>query len=308
MRETCLRGVYELAKRDERVVFIGSDLGADTLKDFRREMPDRYFMEGVSEAALVGMAAGLALEGRIPYFNTIGTFITRRCFEQVVDDLCLHNLPVRLLGSGGGLVYAPLGPTHQAIEDIAIFRAIPHMTIVAPADASEMTRLMAATLDWPGPIYVRIAKGGDPVITKDDGPFVIGRGVPLREGKDALLVATGVMGKACLDAADGLQARGVSCGVLHLPTVKPLDAEAILARADGTRAVVSVEEHTVIGGLGSAVAEVLAEGGLSGARRFARMGIPDVFADRYGSQASLLARFGLTTEGISEKVLSLLSR
>ncbi|MEK7867228.1 MAG: transketolase C-terminal domain-containing protein, partial [Planctomycetota bacterium] len=207
-----------------------------------------------------------------------------------------------------GLVYAPLGPTHQAIEDIAIFRAIPHMTIVAPADASEMTRLMAATLDWPGPIYVRIAKGGDPVITKDDGPFVIGRGVPLREGKDALLVATGVMGKACLDAADGLQARGVSCGVLHLPTVKPLDAEAILARADGTRAVVSVEEHTVIGGLGSAVAEVLAEGGLSGARRFARMGIPDVFADRYGSQASLLARFGLTTEGISEKVLSLLSR
>ncbi len=308
MRETSLRCVYELAKRDERVVFIGSDLGADTLKDFRAEMPDRFFMEGVSEAALVGMAAGMALEGRIPYFNTIGTFITRRCFEQVVDDLCLHNLPVRLLGSGGGLVYAPLGPTHQAIEDIAIFRAIPHMTIVAPADALEMRRVMYATLDYPGPIYVRIAKGGDPVVTKDDGPFIFGRGVPLRAGKDALLVTTGIMAKACLEAAAALETHGVWCGVLHMPTVKPIDVEAILSRADGTHAVASVEEHTVIGGLGSAVAEVLAEGGLRGDRRFARMGIPDVFADRYGSQASLLDRFGLTAERISEKVLSLLSR
>lgn len=308
MRETSLRCVYELAKRDGRVVFIGSDLGAETLKDFRREMPDRYFMEGVSEAALVGMAAGMALEGLIPYFNTIGTFITRRCFEQVVDDLCLHDLRVRLIGSGGGLVYAPLGPTHQAIEDIAIFRALPRMTILAPADAVEMRRAMEASLEWPGPMYIRLGKGGDPVITRDDGPFVIGRGVPLREGRDALLVATGVMGKACLDAAEALEARGVSCGVLHLPTVKPIDVQAILSRAEGARVVVSVEEHTIVGGLGSAVAEVLAEGGLRGDRRFARMGIPDAFADRYGSQASLLEHFGLTAERIAQKVSSLLSR
>ncbi len=308
MRETSLRCVYELAKRDERVVFLGSDLGADTLKEFRREMPDRFFMEGVSEAALVGMAAGLALEGRIPYFNTIGTFITRRCFEQVVDDLCLHQLPVRLIGSGGGLVYAPLGPTHQAIEDIAIFRALPHMTIVAPADAGEMRRFMEASLDVPGPVYVRLGKGGDPVVTRDDGPFVIGRGVPLREGDDALLVTTGIMAKACLDAAARLEGRGVGAGVLHLPTVKPLDVEAILSRAAKARAIVSVEEHTVIGGLGSAVAEVLAEGGLVGAKRFARMGIPDVFCDRYGSQAGLLERFGLTDAKIAERVLSLLER
>lgn len=307
MRETSLRCVHELAKRDERVVFLGSDLGAETLKDMRREMPERFFMEGVSEAALVGMAAGLALEGRIPYFNTIGTFITRRCFEQVVDDLCLHRLPVRLIGSGGGLVYAPLGPTHQAIEDLAIFRALPHMTIIAPADAVEMRRFMEASLDVPGPIYVRLGKGGDPVVTPDV-PFVIGRGVPLREGNDALLVTTGIMAKACLDAAARLATRGIRAGVLHLPTVKPLDVEAILSRAAKARAIVSVEEHTVIGGLGGAVAEVIAEGGLVGAKRFARMGIPDVFCDRYGSQAGLLERFGLTEAKIAERVLSLLER
>src|SRR2546425_5843786 len=143
--------VYELAKKDERIVFIGSDLGIGTLDNFRKEMPNRFFMEGVSEANIVGMAAGLALEGRIVYVNTIATFITRRCFEQVVLDLGLHNANVRLIGSGGGVVYAPLGPTHLAIDDIAIMRAIPNMTIVAPCDANEMGRLMPLTLDSHGP-------------------------------------------------------------------------------------------------------------------------------------------------------------
>ena len=142
MRQTCLNMIYELAKDDERILFIGSDLGVGTLDQFREEMPNRFFMEGVSEANLIGVAAGLALEGKIPYVNTISTFITRRCFEQVVLDLCLHNTKVRLIGNGGGLVYAPLGPTHEAIEDIAILRAIPNMTILAPADADEMRRLM----------------------------------------------------------------------------------------------------------------------------------------------------------------------
>src|SRR5207248_10919335 len=138
MRQTSLDMVYELAKRDPRVVFIGSDLGPDTLKQLKAEMPNQFLMEGVSEANIVTMAAGLAMEGRIPYINTIATFLTRRCFEQIVLDLGLHHVNVRLLGSGGGLVYAPLGPTHEAIEDMAILRAIPRMTIIAPADAEEM--------------------------------------------------------------------------------------------------------------------------------------------------------------------------
>src|SRR6267142_4023170 len=165
MRKRSLDMVYELAKKDERIVFIGSDLGVGTLDEFRLEIPNRFFMEGVSEANIVGMAAGMALEGRIVYVNTIATFLTRRCFEQVVLDLGLHNVNVRLIANGGGVVYAPLGPTHLAIDDIAIFRALPRMTIIAPADAEEMRRMMPTTVDHRGPIYIRLGKGGDPIVT-----------------------------------------------------------------------------------------------------------------------------------------------
>src|SRR5580658_4311287 len=169
MRQTCLNMVYDLAKRDKRVLFIGSDLSPGLLGDMKKEMPERWYMEGVSEANVIGMAAGMAFEGYLPYVNTIATFITRRCYEQVAVDLCLHDLPVRLIGNGGGFVYAPLGPTHEAIEDIAIMRALPNMTVVAPVDAEEMRRFMAVTPDWPHPIYIRLAKGGDEVVTTPEG-------------------------------------------------------------------------------------------------------------------------------------------
>ena len=201
MRKVALDMVYELAKKDPRVFFIGSDLGAGTLSKFKSEMPDRFFMEGVSEANMIGMAAGLALEGKIPYLNTIATFMTRRCFDQIAIDLCLHNVNVRLLSSGGGMVYAPLGPTHLAIEDIAILRALPNMTIVAPADAEEMRRLMVETLEYQGPLYIRIAKGSDPVVTRSDPPFKIGKAYPMKTGTDALVVTTGITLKRALDAA-----------------------------------------------------------------------------------------------------------
>ena len=178
MRRTCLNMVYELAKKDDRIFFIGSDLGVGTLDNYKYEIPDRFFMEGISEANIIGMAAGMAMEGKIVYINTIATFITRRCYEQNVIDLGLHNTNVRLIGSGGGLVYAPLGPTHQATEDIAIMRAIPNMTIIAPADAEEMRRLMPQTVDYQGPIYIRLGKGGDPVVTPVNESFSIGKSDP----------------------------------------------------------------------------------------------------------------------------------
>ena len=305
MRQTCLNMVYELAKQDPRVVFVGSDLGIGTLKQFKAEMPDRYYMEGVSEQNIVGMAAGFAMEGKVVYFNTIATFITRRCFEQVVIDMCLHNVPVRLIGSGGGMVYAPLGPTHLAIEDIAIFRAVPNMTIVAPADANEMRRFMTQSLNHPGPMYIRLGKGGDPIVTPDNQQFAVGRTYSLREGKDALIVTTGIMAKASLDAAAALAQQGIEAGVLHVPTVKPLDAEAILKRAASVPVIVTIEEHTVMGGLGSAVAELIAEANFSSAKRFKRLGIPDVFPDQYGSQASLLERYQLTASHLAQTVAQL---
>jgi len=306
MRKTCLDMVYELAKQDERVFFIGSDLGAGTLQQFKQEMPERFFMEGVSEATIIGMAAGLAMEGKIPYVNTIATFLTRRCFEQVTVDLCLHNTNVRLIGNGGGLVYAPLGPTHLAIDDIAILRALPNMTIVAPADANEMRRFMLETLEHRGPLYIRLAKGNDPLVTKAEGRFEIGKAVPMRAGSDALIVTTGVTLKRALDAASLLVEQGIEAGVLHMPTIKPLDTEALLGAISPVAAIVTIEEHTLMGGLGSAVAEVIAEANWSPPKRLRRIGIPDVFPDQYGSQASLMNRYGISTEQLVMTVSTLL--
>src|SRR3989441_2144461 len=208
MRNTCLDMVYELAKKDQRIFFIGSDLGVGTLKQFKAEMPGRFLMEGVSEANVVGMAAGLALEGKIVYVNTIATFLTRRCFEQVVLDLCLHKANVRLIANGGGVVYAPLGPTHLAIDDLAIMRAVPNMTIVAPGDAEEMSRPMPETVEHRGPIYIRLGKGGDPIVSSPARPFTIGKAIQMTSGNDVLLVTTGITLKIGLEAAEALKHNG----------------------------------------------------------------------------------------------------
>ena len=310
MRKRSLDMVYELAKKDERIVFIGSDLGVGTLDSFRKEIPGRFFMEGVSEANIVGMAAGMALEGRIVYVNTIATFLTRRCFEQVVLDLGLHNVNVRLIANGGGVVYAPLGPTHLAIDDIAIMRAVPNMTIVAPSDAEEMSRLMPQTVDYPGPIYIRLGKGGDPIVSNPSLPFRIGKAIqmtPASADADVLLVTTGITLKLGLEAADALKSTGITATVLHMHTVKPLDTEALLAHASRVDAIVTIEEHTIVGGLGGAVAEVLAEAGFNPAKGFKRIGIPDVFPHGYGSQASMMEHYGITTERAIAAVNELLA-
>jgi len=280
-------------------------LGPDTLKQLKAEFPDQFLMEGVSEANIVTMAAGLALEGKIPYINTIATFLTRRCFEQIVLDLGLHNTKVRLIASGGGVVYAPLGPTHLAIDDIAILRAVPNMTILAPADADEMRRLMLQTLEVPGPIYIRLGKGGDPVVSRDDLPCEIGKAILMRQGKDALIVATGISLQVALAGAEQLEKNGISATVLHLHTLKPLDKEAILEEAAKVPVVVTIEEHTIVGGLGSAVAEIIAEAAFDRPKRFRRIGIPDVFPDQYGSQASLMARYDITAEQLVKVIKEL---
>jgi transketolase len=311
MRKRSLDMVHALAKRDERVVFIGSDLSPNLLGEMKKEFPSRYYMEGISEANIIGMAAGMAMEGFVPYVNTIATFITRRCYEQVAVDLCLHDLPVRLIGNGGGYVYAPLGPTHQAIEDIAIMRALPHMTVTAVCDAEEMTRLMDASLDWPHPIYIRLAKGGDPVVSKPERGFAIGKAIDMIDGSqgesDVLLIGTGVATTEALTAAAALGGDGIRCRVLHVHTVKPLDSEAIIQAAASTRLVVTVEEHNVVGGLGSAVLEALSDGATGGLPPVKRLGIPDRFSNHYGSQQALMASLGIDANGIGATVRTALA-
>ncbi len=309
MRRACLAQVLELARRDSRVIFIGSDITrSGAVAAFASEMPDRFFMEGVSEGNIIGMAAGLALDGHIAYFNTIATFLTRRSYEQIAIDLCLHELKVRIIGSGGGTVYAPLGPTHLAIEDLALMRALPGMTVLAPADADEMCRLMPETLDWPGPIYIRLAKGGDPIVTQGIEGFTIGKSYELRPGKDGLFVTTGVTLQSALEASSQLERSGLSVGVLHMPTLKPFDRAGLLERAAGVGAIVSAEEHVPSGGLGSAVAESLAEGfGGQRAPAFLRASLPDRFHRRYQSQADLMATSGLDAAGLERQMKALLS-
>jgi transketolase len=310
MRKRCLDMVYTLAQRDDRVVFIGSDLSPGLLGEMKQAYPQRYYMEGVAEANIIGMAAGMAMEGLVPYVNTIATFITRRCYEQVALDLCLHDLPVRLIGNGGGYVYAPLGPTHQAIEDLAIMRALPNMTVTAVCDADEMTRLMNASLDWPHPIYIRLAKGGDPIVSRPDKGFAIGKAIAMSEEPgeaDALVVATGVATTAALEAAKSLAEDGVRCRVLHVHTIKPFDAPAVVAAARDGRLVVTVEEHSVVGGLGSAVLEALADTGKP-MPPVRRLGVRDEFAQHYGNQQKLMDVWGINPQGIADAVTEGLAR
>jgi len=298
MRLTSLNCVYELAQKDERVVFIGSDLGPGVLDEFKKNIPERFFMEGVAEQHIVGMAAGLALEGFIPYVNTIATFLTRRCYEQNVLDLGLHNTNVRLISNGGGTVYAPLGPTHLAIEDIAIMRAIPNMTIVSPADADEMRRFMMQTLDYEGPIYIRLGKGYDPIVSSDKFPFEIGKGILMQEGPDLLIVTTGISLALALEAADKLKKNNISTSVLHMHTIKPFDKEVLVNAVDKVSAVITLEEHTILGGLGSTCAEIILEEGFNEKKSFKRIGIPDVFPKGYGNQKDMMARYGISVSEI----------
>lgn len=307
MRKRWLQVLHEIFPKDKRLVFIGSDLSADpALKKFQADVPERFYMEGVSEAHIVGMASGLATTGKIVYVNTIATFLTRRCYEQNVIDLGLAEVPVRLIAGGGGLVYAPLGPTHLAIDDISIMRTIPGMTVFAPCDADEMEAAIRASVDYPGPIYFRSAKGGDAIVSDKSKKFVFGKGVLMRGSfkSEVSLVTTGVMAQYAVSAADELKKQGKDVSVFHCHTVKPLDAETLIEIAKNAKTLITIEEHVINGGLGSAVAEVLMDSGMAKNLNFKRMALPDHFPDEYGSQESLLRSAGISVEHITKIILN----
>ncbi|MES9906595.1 MAG: transketolase C-terminal domain-containing protein [Sedimenticola sp.] len=307
MRKSALNAIHELAREDERVVFIGSDLGAGTLEPMRREMPERFFMEGISEQHIIGMAAGLAMEGYIPYVNTIATFLTRRCFEQIAVDLCMHNLPVRLIGNGGGMVYAPLGPTHTATEDIALMRILPEMTVVAPCDADEIKRLMPQTLEWPGPLYIRLAKGGDEVVSNPQMNCTIGEAVLMRDPGEVLFISTGIMTQRALQAAGLLAEQGIAAGVLHCHTIMPLESARLHSLASRVKLMVTLEEHTLAGGFGSAILELLSDR-LQPHPPILRIGLPKRNGGGYGSQDHQLTAAGLDALTISQRVIQQMNK
>ena len=302
MRKKSLSTIYNIAKNNKKIIFIGSDLGAGLLDEMKEELPKQFLMEGVSEQSIIGLSAGLALEGFIPFVNTIATFLTRRCFEQIAIDLCLHNLPVKLIANGGGAVYAPLGPTHLSIDDIGILRTLPNMTIIAPCDAIEMEKLIKASINWPFPMYIRLGKGGDEIITTDNIDFKIGKAIIKKEPEIGLFVSTGVMTQIALEACQILDKENIICGVLHMHTIKPLDGDAIKRYFPKVKSIITIEEHSLIGGLGSAILEFCSKEMPNELYKISRIGIPDKFADKYGSQKSLLEHWNITSNEASNKM------
>lgn len=308
MRKTALACVTDLARQDDRVCFIGSDLGHGVMDDFSIEFPERIFREGITEQHIIGMAAGLALDGRIVYINTLAAFLTKRCLEQIALDLCLERAKVRLLGSGGGLVYAPLGPSHLATEDFALLGALPDMTIVAPCDAAEMRRLLPMTLDIDGPVYVRLAKGGDALVSPANCTLPFGAVVPLDADAarfDILFVTTGITAQPALAAASMLKENGLTAGVVHCPVVKPLDERGLLEYLMRAKCVIAVEEHVAAGGLGASTGLLILRS-FQHAPRFAHISLPDCFFSEYGSQKEILEHYGISSKSLREQALSIM--
>lgn len=301
MRKAAMNAIADLVATDERVIFVGSDLGVGTLAEVREAFPDRVMMEGIAEQHMVGFAAGLALEGYIPYVHTIGTFLTRRALEQVIVDVALHDLPVRLIATGGGMVYAPLGPTHQSVEDFALMRAIPNMKVLAPADPLEMRNTLIELATLPGPAYVRVAKGGEADVTAPLPPAAIGRARTVFEGSEVALLTTGSLLPECMDAVEELRTLGHPVGLVHFPTIVPLDHDAVLNLIRQYRVLITVEEHLPTGGLGTAVAEVIASE--VGGSLLVRLSLPARYGERYGSQRDHWEQEGLTGPAIARTAL-----
>lgn len=302
--------IYELAKKDKRIIIICSDQEIG-LEHMKQEMPDQYLMEGIAEANIIGMAAGLAADGFIPYIVGHGSFLTRRVYEQIFVDACMQGRPIRIIGIGTGLASAHLGPTHTLTEDLAFMRAMPEMTVLAPCDADEIKRLIPQTVNWPKPVYVRLARYGKPIISKEENGFAIGKAILLRQakkdGKNVLLIATGAMTSRAVVAAEQLVSDKIESSVLHLHTIKPIDEKVIIEQARKSKLIITLEEHTRIGGLGSACLEVLMDNlSPSELPAVCRMGLPDRFIHEYGTQESLLTKFGLDVPQIIEKVRNLL--
>lgn len=295
--------LVDLASRDERIVGLSADLAKYTdLHIFAQAMPDRFYQMGMAEQALFSAAAGLAREGFVPFATTYAVFASRRAYDFIAMAIAEENLPVKIVCALPGLTTG-YGPSHQATEDIAIFRGLPNLTIVDPCDAVDIAQMVPAIAAHDGPVYARLLRGNVPAVLsrhKPDYRFRLGTAQSIREGKDVLVVSTGLMTMRALDAAVRLEADGIGVAVLHVPTIKPLDAKTILAEAGaGGRLVVTAENHTLTGGLGEAVAALLLRNGI--APTFRMIGLPDAFLEA-GALPTLHDMYGLSVDRVAEAI------
>lgn len=305
MRTAFIRSLFEAAEADERIWLLTGDLGFSVLEEFAQRFPERFINAGVAEQNMVGVAAGLALSGKVPFVYSIANFPVMRCLEQVRNDVCYHNLDVKIVSVGGGLVYGSQGYTHHGVEDIAVMSPLPGMSVLSPADPIEAAWAATAAVEHDGPVYVRLGKAGSPVLHKSRPAFEFGRAVTVREGRDVTLVASGAALETAVGAADDLAVQNVSARVLSMPTVKPIDVEALERAARETPLMVTVEEHGPVGGLFSAVLEVVAP---LRAADCIRMSLPARPSSIAGSCKFLGERAGLDVRTIVETVTKSLHR
>ncbi|HEX8845316.1 MAG TPA: transketolase C-terminal domain-containing protein [Pyrinomonadaceae bacterium] len=306
MRTAFIEALVEAAEVDERIWLLTGDLGYSVLERFAQKFPKRFLNVGVAEQNLIGVASGLAMSGRIVYAYSIANFPVMRCLEQIRNDVCYHNLNVKIVAVGGGFAYGPAGYTHHALEDLAVMRSLPGMTVIAPGDPVEARQATKAVAEWPGPCYLRLGKAGEPIVHLTPPHFRIGKGLVARDGSDVTLISTGGMLKNTLEAAELLSAQKISARVLSMHTLKPLDVQAVSDAARSTRLLCAIEEHGEIGGLSDAIARCLAEQSLKCA--FLAFNISVEAGSMIGSQSYLLDRAGLSAEGISQRIVEILKR
>ncbi|PLY06160.1 MAG: transketolase [Desulfuromonas sp.] len=304
-RDAYGEALLELGRSNEKIVVLDADLSGSTKTAvFSKEFPERFFNAGIAEANMVGMAAGLAAGGMIPFASTFAMFAAGRAFEQIRQSLAYPKLNVKVVATHGGITVGEDGGSHQSIEDLALMRAVPNMTVICPADGPETTAAIKAAAEFDGPMYIRLGRSKVPVVFEDTSSYVIGRGQTLREGNDMTFMTTGLMTAHALEAAEILANGGVSARVVHFGTIKPLDLDLVMHCARETGAIVTAEEHSVVGGLGGAVCEALCEGAPVPVER---VGLRDVFGQS-GTAEDLLVHYNLMPGDLVEAAERVLRR
>ena len=303
MRTAYLDILYDLAIKDKRVYALISDNGAIVYDRYRKDLPSQYLNLGISEANMLGMAAGMASCGKIPFAYTIGAFLAYRAFEFIRNDVCLQKQNVKIVGTGAGEVYSALGPTHHATEDLGGLRSLPNLIVLCPASPLEVKKATEAAYEYEGPVYLRLGTNKEPEIYDRDYSFEIGKGIVIKEGCDITLIGTGSMLKDIIDVAEMLQNDGIHARVINIHTIKPLDQEIILKASEETGKIIVIEDHNVIGGLGSAVAEVIAESGKRVV--FKRIGL-HTYSNGYGTYEQVKKMNGIGIEQIYKEVQSVI--
>lgn len=303
MRDTFVRTLVELAKEDKSIELVTGDLGFGVLKPFWEQCPDQFTNAGIAEQNMTSMAAGMALEGKTVFTYSIGNFPTLRCLEQIRNDCAYHKANVKVVCVGGGFVYGSLGMSHQATEDLAILRALPDVVVMAPADLVEAEECTKALAKYKGTAYLRLGRGGEKRIHEKIENFQIGKAIKVHDGEKVAIISTGAIFEEVTAAYDELVEKGYNPAVYTFPTVKPIDRETIEMISRGFDFVLTVEEHNIVAGFGSAVAEVMAEMRDKKARLL-RIGLNDEYSVRVGNQKYLRAQYGMDSKAIVEKIIT----